>query len=44
MSPRIELEPMPAAQRANLGAKLLLVAAVLFMGGLVAMLAALLSR
>jgi len=44
MSPRIELEPMPAARRANLGAKMMLVAAVLFMGGLVAMLAALLGR
>jgi len=44
MPPRIELEPLPAARRANLGAKLMLIAAVLFMGGLVAMLAALLSR
>ena len=35
---------MPAARRANLGAKMMLVAAVLFMGGLVAMLAALLGR
>lgn len=44
MPPQIELEPMPAARRANLGAKMMLVAAVLFMGGLVAMLAALLGR
>lgn len=44
MAPRIKLQPMPAARRANLGAKLLLVAAVLFMSGLVATLAALLGR
>lgn len=35
---------MPAARRANLGAKLMLVAAVLGLGGVAALIAALLSR